>query len=540
MPYFAPDQIGGQAYLAPDEPSAGGATATPQGVTATFSVGTVTASGGAPAVPFTITDAQYAAWLDDPTAQRVTLYRIGCISGGVQITRYLSNKPYIGSAATPYLAIIAKDLEISQSISIDSAPRLSAADVHIHNPSGEFDSWRNDVWANQSALAYVGDVRWAESDFRLQAVCTIADIKEAGDRKLIAFEFRDAMQRLNTPVSEAKMANGVLYPVVLGEVANLTPKYDSVSGKWYYHYGAAEGLIEPRTDGKKRSIDVTDDAANGRLTFNAAVGPGAVTCSVQGDKTGGIYRNTISTLVQLLATSYGKASTRMTTGDIDTANFAAFESANPQPVGLAILDRTNVIDACAQLAASKGVQVVPSMLGKLRLIQYAIPTSATLNIPRSMQARKDGISTLTPVARSKVQAAVQIGFCRNYTVEANLQTSLPPAHKQMFAQEWQTYTTPVDSATQTAYSLFADPVMEETCLLTLADAQAEANRRLAVKKVPHTTYRVELMPGGLLVQLGEARNLFSDRFSLTAGVPGLVTSLTTNFGTYRTIAEITI
>jgi hypothetical protein len=484
----------------------------------------------------TISDAQFAAWLDNPTAQRVTLYQIGCISGGSQVTRRLSNRDYTGSAATPYLAIIAQDLEISQSISIDGAPRLSTGEVHIHNPSGEFDSWRNDIWANQTATVLIGDATWAESDFRPQAVCTIADLKETGDRKLLALEFRDALQRLNTPVSEAKMSNGVLYPVTLGEVPNMTPKFDATSGKWYYHVSAAEMLIEPRTDGKKRSVDVTDDAANGRFTFNDAVGPGVLTCSVQGDKTGGVYRNTIAQLVQLLATSYGKASTRMTTADMDTANLAAFDSANPQPVGLAILDRTNVIDACAKLAASKGAQVVPSLLGKLQLIQYAIPTSATLNIPRSMQVQK----SLTPVDRSKVQAAVQIGFCRNYTPEANLQTSLPDAHKQMFAQEWQTYTTPVDTATQVAYSLYADPVMKETCLLTLADAQTEANRLLAIQKVPHTPYRVELLPAGLLVKLGEARNLFSDRFGLASGVPGLVTSLTKNFGTYRTIAEITI
>jgi hypothetical protein len=221
---------------------------------------------------------------------------------------------------------------------------------------------------------------------------------------------------------------------------------------------------------------------------------------------------------------------------MDTANLAAFDAANPQPVGLALMERTNVLPAMAQLAASKGAQVVPSMLGKLRLIQYAIPTSASLDIPRSMQIQR----TLTPVTRSPVAAAVQIGFCKNYTPEANLGTSLPPAHKQMFAQEWQTYTTPPDAATQAAYSLYADPVMEQTCLLAQADAQAEGLRRQALKKVPHTTYRVELTPAGLLVQLGEARNLYSDRFELNSGKPGLVTSLTVNFDTYHTIAEVTV
>jgi hypothetical protein len=487
-----------------------------------------------------ISDAEYAAWLDDDGAQRVTLYRIGCISGGVQITRYLSNRDYTGSSSTPYAAIIAKDLEIRQSISMDGEAKLSAGDVDVHNIGGEIDSWYDDIWTNQNAEVLVGDVRWAESDFRQMAICTLDRIAPGGSRNVVTLKFRDAQQRLNTPVSEARMGNGVLLPVALGEVPNMTPVYDSASGKWYYHCRAAEGLIEPRTAGKSRSSDVTDDEANGRFGFNDAVGPGTLTCSVQGDKTGGVYRNTIASLVQLLATSYGKASTRMSASDMDTAGLAAFDSANPQPIGLGLLERTNVIDACAQLAASKGAQVIPSMLGKLRLIQYAIPASATLSIPLSMQVKKDGRSTLALVDISKVAAAVQIGFCRNYTPEANLQTSIPPEHKQMFAQEWQTYTTPVDVPTQDAYSLYGDPVMEPTCLLTAADAQDEANRRLALKKVAHPTYRVELTPAGLLVQLGEARNLFGDRYGLSAGKPGLVTSLTVNFGTYRPIAEITL
>jgi hypothetical protein len=230
----------------------------------------------------------------------------------------------------------------------------------------------------------------------------------------------------------------------------------------------------------------------------------------------------------------------MTAADIDTASFSAFDGANPQPVGLAILDRTNVLAACAQLASSKGAQLIPSMLGKLQLLQYAIPASASLSIPLSMQAKDEqGRNTLAAVSRSTVAAAVQIGYCRNYTTQPNLQTSLPAEHKQMFATEWRTYTA-VDTATQAAYSLYADPTQIDTCLLTQADAQAEAERRLAIVKVPHTTYRVELTPAGMLVQLGEARNLFGDRFGLQAGKPGLVTSLTTNFGTYSVIAEITV
>lgn len=488
----------------------------------------------------TISNAQYAAWLDDSTAQRVTLYRVGCVSGGVQVTRRLSNKPFTGSAAAPYAAVIAKGLQISRSISIDGEAKLSAGAIEVHNVNGEFDSWFGDVWANQAVSVLVGDARWDEADFHLDFVGMLADIAPGSTTDTIALNFRDALQRLNTPVSEAKMADGTLYPIALGEVPNMTPKYDSVTGRYYYHYGAAEGLIEPRTDGKKRSVDVTDEPTNARFAFNTAIGPGAVTCSVQGDKTGGVYRNTIATLVQLLATSYGKASTRMTAADIDTANFAAFDVANPQPVGVAILDRTNVLTVCARLASSKGAQLIPSMLGKLRLLQYAIPTSATLSIPLSMQAcDEQGHSTLVLIGRPTPAAAVQIGFCRNYTPQPNLRTSLTAEHKQMLADEWRSYTE-VDQATQAAYSLYTDPTQVDTCLLTLADAKAEAQRRLAIVKTPHPTYRVELTPAGMLVDLGEARNLFGNRYGLDAGKPGLVTSLTTDYDTYSVTAEVTV
>ena len=483
----------------------------------------------------TISDVQYAAWLDDSTAQRVTLYRIGCLSGGVQVTRRLSSKPFTGPPAAPYTAAIARGLEITQSISIDGDAKLSAGDVEVWNVNGEFDSWFADVWANQPVEVYVGDVRWDESDFPLRFVGNLADIAYGADRSTLVLKFRDALQRLNTPVSEAKFADGTLMPGAFGEVPNMTPKYDSVTGRWYYHWAGAEGLIEPRTDGKKRSPDVTDDPTNGRFAFNTAIGPGAVTCSVQGDKTGGVYRNRIAQLVQLLATQYGKESTRMASSDMDTANLTLFDAANQQPVGLAILDRTNVLAAAAQLASSRGAQVIPSMLGKLRLIQYSIPAAATLAIPRSMQVQ----DSLVPVTRTTPAAAVQIRYCRNYTVQSNLQTSLPAEHKQMFATEWQTYTA-IDTAVQVTYSQYTDPVPIDTCLLTLADAKAEAERRLAIVKVPRTTYRVELTPGGMLVELGEARNLFSDRFGLDAGKPGLVTSLTTNFGTYAVTADVTI
>lgn len=480
-----------------------------------------------------ITDAQFAAWLDDSTAQRVTLYDLSVRSGGAETVRYVSNQPYaLGPTSTPYLAVVASDLEITESISMDGEAKLSTGELGIHSIGGALDSWLLDIWSNRAATVRVGDVRWPIADFRTVFVGMLADIAPGSNRNLLTIKFRDIMQALNTPVSEVKLSGDVLRPVSLGEVPNMTPKYDAATAKWYYHVGQAEGKIEVRTDGKPRVV--TDDPATGSFTFTTAVGPGAVTGSFQGDKTGGTYRNTIASLVQLLVTSYGKASTRLTAADIDTANFAAFESANPQPVGLGLADRANVLTACAQLASSKGAQLIPSRLGKLRLIQFAIPTVSTKDIRLADQVQR----SLIAVTRTSAQAAVSVGGCRNYTPQPNLQTSLPDAHKALFAADWRSATS-IAAATQADYKLTTDAVQRDTCLIDDADIQVEADRILNIVKVPRTTYQYKGTPNSLLLELGQAVRLYGDRYNLSAGVIGLVTRISINFGTCRATVEVT-
>jgi hypothetical protein len=485
-----------------------------------------------------ITDAQYEEWLDDDTAQPVTLYHLNCTVGGVATVRRLSNKLYQGgTSASPYLAVINEDLEIAQEISMDSDFKMSIGEIVVDNPDGEFDSWLDDAWSNQLVEVLVGDLRWPVADFRVQYVLTMDDINGGDDDQTITFKFMDILQRMNAPVSEFKLTNDVFCPVSFGEVPNMSPKLDPATNKWYYHKGASEGIIEVRTDGKRRLSpnDITDTPSGGYFQFNTNVGPGLVTCDVQGDKTGGVYRNTISALIQMLVTNYGKADTRFVAGDLDATNLAAFEAANPQPVGLGLTDRTNVLVACARLARSKGAQMLPSRLGKLRLIQYAIPTVSTRDITLAMQYDKP----LVLVNRTKPRASVNLGFCRNYTPQPGLGTSLPPAHKQMFADEWRTHTEK-DDATALKYKTTVSAIMEETELLKRTDVVVEAQRRLAIVKVPRFTFRTELNPLGLLLDIGQAVKLFGVRYSLSAGKVGLVTRLVFNFGTYRTTAEVTI
>ncbi|WP_338761990.1 hypothetical protein [Massilia sp. METH4] len=483
-----------------------------------------------------MTDPQFAAWLASSDAIRCMLFEVGSSAG----TRYLSTLAYRNAPPeTPYQAVVAGGLRITESIAMDADASLSAGDIEIHNADGARDAWLDDVWTNQPVAAFLGDIRWPREDFRQVFAGVVIDIG-CKSRDRLNLRLANQMERLNSPVTDTKIGGNApspdsLVPVLLGEGHNIEPVLTNPNTLEYaFGLPGAEELKEVRVDGKPRAV--TTSLAAGRFTFSANVMDGAqVTCSAQGVKLGGAYVNTVAKLVEYLVTQCGKAATRFTAADLDAAQLAAFNTANPQPVGLYLRERTNVLVAAQQLAASVGAQLVPSMAGKLRLIQFAMPSSAGIEIPPAQQIDR----SIQIVKRSEVAAAVKIGYCRNWTVQENMQTSVWPAHKALYAQEWLTVTAE-DAAVKAAYKLDAEPVQVDTCLLRKTDAEAEAARRLAIVKQPRTTYRFEAAPAQLLTELGAAVRLYSNRFGLAASKVGLVTSRSVDWGTLRITMEVTV
>lgn len=204
--------------------------------------------------------------------------------------------------------------------------------------------------------------------------------------------------------------------------------------------------------------------------------------------------------------------------DIDLDSFAEFDAACPQPVGLPILDRMNVLEACRRLASSVGAQLLMSSLGKLRLFRIDLPpTGTTTHIyPEHMVGRK-----LRIAERTEVKAAVKLGFCQNHTVQKDLLTTIPAAHKELFAKEWLTETKE-DATVKAKYRLHAEPPQQDTALLLRTDTSAEAQRRLNLWKVQRHVYEFEAYAALLPLQLGQAVTLHYPRFGLDAGVQGIV------------------
>lgn len=484
----------------------------------------------------------YAAWSKDPAAVRVVLIEVDYLEGGsVQKTRFLSTKAYTTSptdspANQYYEPIVKTGLKFTEQLSLEGDGGLSGGDIEIQNATGERDSWLNDIWDNQSVRAYIGDVRWARTEFEMifNGVVSSFGSKSMDTLNII---LKDKLQRLNTPVTDQKIGVGQnadeIYSLTFGEASNVTPNITNAAELEYeIHNGAVEDIFDVRDNGKKVSFAEYLATGKFRLIRSPA---GTITCSVQGDKGGNIYRNTIAALVERIVTGFGQADSRFTTGDIDTANFASFASNFTQPVGAYADGRTNVLSLCRNLASSVGAQLVMSRTGKLRLIQLTAPTNGVAVGENQMI-----VKSLKIKERPFVKAAVMLGFNKNWTVQENLLTTIPEEHKKLYATEWLTATA-ASTQVQSTYKLNAAPVQVDTMLLRRTDAQAEAQRRLNLWSVPRTIFEFEATNELLgQLELGTAITLTHKRFGLEAGKPGTVVSLTHDWLTGRMVVGVLV
>jgi len=475
----------------------------------------------------------YAAWLKDPAAVRVVLIEVGVQVGGLETTRYLSTRPYVTAptdspANQYYEPIVTTGFSFTEQLDIDGEGGLSVGDIEIANYNGERDSWLDDVWDNHTLKAWIGDPRWARSDFQMIFNGVVATLGSKS-REVLNLSLRDKLQYLNTPITD-KTIGGTgqnkddIISLTFGEVHNVTPQLkDAAQLKYQVHDTAIEGIIEIRDNGLPVSASVDASTGTFLLTRSSA---GDITVSVQGDKGDGTYRNTISKLIQRIVTSYGQADSRFTAADLDMDNLNAFHLSYPQPVGIYADGRTNVLELCQSIAASVGAQLVMSRLGQLRLIQLQIPGNGTPVIvgPEQMVER-----SLKIKSRPLVKSAVKIGFNKNWTVQEGLLTNIPDEHKRLFGQEWLTATA-TSTEVQAAYKLNAAPVQQDTMLLRRVDAQVEAQRQLDIWKVARTVFEFEGTADLLSsLELGSAITITNRRFGLQNGKTGIVVSLTPNW-----------
>lgn len=483
-------------------------------------------------------------WLADVNAARVVLVEVAVRSGGVETVRYLSSRPYVTGAAdspahTAYLPLLQAGVAVTERLALDGSPSLAFGDIEIDNTGGQYDGWLDDIWSGRPLRAYLGDLAWPRAEFRLIFDGVVDDIASRG-RNVLNLVLRDKLQRLNGPVTEDMITvtvNGTsteyVTPLTFGECHNIEPLLLSAAQLQYqFHGGPIESIIEVRDNGVPVAY-----ADNGQGKFTLLAQPaGQVTASVQGDKTGGTWRVTVAPLIRHLVTAYGRPDDRFTDADIDLANFDEFDDQNYQAVGLHLPERDNVIDVVNRLAQSVGAAAYMGRQGRLRLVLLALPpaTSPTVVTHADMEQ-----GTLELADRLPVSASVKIGYCRNWTVQNNLQTGIPQEHKDLFKAEW-LYATQADADVASQYRLHQQPAEEGTLLLRREDALVQAQRRLYLRKTPRLVVRFTGYAPLMQLQLGDALHITHWRFGLAQGKAGLVVGLAVDWLKSRVTVEVLI
>ena len=488
-----------------------------------------------------MTEAQFSAWALQPDAVRCVLVEVAVRSGGAETVRYLSSAGYVtGAADQPAHAVyepcIVGGVSVTETLPLDGAASLSWGDIEVANTDGVRDGWLDDIWSGRSVTVLVGDVRWPRADFVTVFTGVVEDIAARSTHRLNLL-LRDKSQRLNVAITEATIGGtgpnaGDLVPLCFGEVHNVTPVLiDPVTLTYRVHDGAIERIIEVRDNGIPVSYGY--DLAAGTFTLSASP-VGAITASVQGSRAGGVYRSRPGALIQHIATTYGAQP--LTAADLDAAQLAAFNTAHPQTVGLYLDGRANLLETLQAIAASVGAQVTFTPAGRLQIQKIALPAAGTATM---VNATDIVLGSLSVAQSPKLQPAVRLAYCRNYTVQDGLQTGLPAQHLDMYGREWLVVQAS-DSATASLWHLTTAPAEMQTLLQTRLDAEAEATRRLGLWGVRRLVLGFEAIGRFLMIPLGGAVTLIHTRFGLADGKTGQVVGKTTDWLHHKAKFEVLV
>lgn len=205
-------------------------------------------------------------------------------------------------------------------------------------------------------------------------------------------------------------------------------------------------------------------------------------------------------------------------------------------VGIAILNRTNVLNVLNSIAASVGGQVFFNRLGKLQLLKLG-----TRTIDEIINITDNDIMhhSLYISRKTEVIAATKIGYCLNYTPQTSLAASLPSTANTMFTEPWYS-TTVLDTAVQSKYKLDSIAVQKDTNLLSSRDAAALALKLNNYFKVPRTVYAFTGTAKLLGLKLGQGITLTHNRFGLNSGKAGQVITLAPDWASGTVNIEVII
>ncbi|MFN3523938.1 MAG: hypothetical protein ACK4YQ_16960 [Phenylobacterium sp.] len=422
--------------------------------------------------------------------------------------------------------------------------RLETGEIVVANADGRFDRWLAYSFDGRQITIRQGDPGGAyPADFPIIVRATARAVQ--GDLKRLVIQLRDKQHVFETRHLPNTYAGSNALPEGFEGTAN-----DLKGQRKPRLYGSALNIPAPCVNTSKLTFQVSDgpvfdisavydmgvaltkgaDYATKAL-LNAAAGLSAgtfYTCKAEGlFRLGGAPAGLITadaqegasaaerTVAQVLARLAIAAG--VPAGEISSADLANMDAAVPAVVGVWVEGETTTQAAMDQVAASAGAYYAFDGDGVLRIGRLVAPASApilTLGPSRiraleRRQARDNGL----PVFK------VSVRHTRLWAVQGtDVAGAVSAARRALLAEEYRTAVAE-DAAIKDQF-LLADEISIDTLLTSEADAQAEADRLLALHKVRRDVFDVSIDPALVAraqLQLMDVVELRLPRFGLSAG-----------------------
>lgn len=455
-------------------------------------------------------------WLANPDATRILLAEVRSYDTTENV-HYLSSGEYqteVGDTpASTYFtpSIVGNPVFNRQLRSIfDSKSVLNWGGLDIKNHDGGFDLWLGYAWDGRQIILKIGDPAWDYDQFIIVLTGVIHGLEVINDTTL-RLVFRDRMAELDIPTQPNDFSSGFAenepIPMAYGELKNITPVLiDDVLKKFKIHDGQIDGISTVYENGS--SVGFAPDLPNGEFTLDADPA-GKITCDCTGAKPGGTYYTKAGDIIKDLVTRVGPW---IDPDDLETASFTALNTDAPQPLGVYVSKRRNLLDVIEEIMESVGGFYGLTPSGKLDLQRWKVPGVPVLTVDRS-----DTLGKLRVELLNLPRWKTQLGYEKNWSIQVDgIAGIVTPARQAWLGKEYRVVTSK-DATIKTRHLGATAPDVRGTFINNVADAQAEADRLQALFGVQRIRYRVTAFSGPFQVKIGDTVTLIDDFYGLSAG-----------------------
>lgn len=425
---------------------------------------------------------------------------------------------------------------------IAGATKLEIGEIVLTNANGQYDDFINYGFGSRPVVIRQGAVGAAyPASFNVIFTGTVVNV--FANRKEIRVRVQDKQALFDKPVLTTTYAGnnslpngaegasdikGNVKPRTYGAPSYVAPVCVNTSKLTYQ---CSDVALQSLTAVYDRGTSLTPGADFANLTLLEAATPaassyitclalglfrlgsapaGQVTCDpVQGANAAA---RTAGQILKSLALAAG-----VNSGDIDAASVTALDSANSSVIGLYLNDDTSFADAMDRVAQSVGAYYGFDPAGMFIMGQWTAPAGTSLLTIGEFYAGQE--TERTPLRDVNIPVyQAKVNHTQVFSVQTDLAGSVAAALKAKVAQEFRT-----ELATDASIQVqFLDaPIFEiDTLLTTIADAQTEAARLLALHKVKRDAFQVPIpfdLIGSKGLKIGACVTLQITRFGLSGG-----------------------